>query len=79
MTEDWEKQFYECIKSLPPREHTSPENMLDAYKTKQKAKIDEEDKIMLKGLQSDDAKKIIKELHSISQELKTLNQILKRR
>lgn len=34
---------------------------------------------MLKGLQSEDAKKIIKELHSISQELKTLNQILKRR
>lgn len=79
MTDEQEKRFNECIKSLPPREHTSPENMLDAYKTKQKAKIDEEDKIMLKGLQSDDAKKIIKELHSISQELKTLNQILKRR
>lgn len=72
-------EFDECIKTIPKRKHTTPENMLDAYKTKQKAKIDEEDKMILKGLQSEDAKKIIKELHSISQELKTLNQILKRR
>lgn len=79
MTDEQRQRFDECIKALPPREHTSPENMLDAYKIKQKAKIDEEDKIMLKGLQSEEAKKIIKELHSISQELKTLNQILKRR
>lgn len=79
MTDEQKQRFDECIKSLPPRDHTTPESMLDAYKAKQKAKIDEEDKVIYKGLQPDDAKKIIKELHSISQELNTLNRILKRR
>lgn len=69
MTDEQQQRFDECIKALPPREHTSP----------QKAKIDGENKIIIKESQSEDAKKIIKELHSISQELNTLNRILKRR
>lgn len=59
----------------------TPEEMLEAYKKKQKNKIAEEDHQMIKAIstyQVDDVKKIVKELYAISQELNTLNKILRR-
>lgn len=60
----------------------TPEEILEAYKKKQKNKIAEEDQLMIKAIstyETDDIKKIIKELHTISQELNTLNRILRRK
>lgn len=60
----------------------TPEEILEAYKKKQKNKIAEEDQLMIKAIstyETDDIKKIIKELHAISQELNTLNRILRRK
>lgn len=59
-----------------------PEEMLEAYKKKQKNKIIQEDQQMIKTISTydvDDVKKIVKELHAISQELNTLNKILRRK
>lgn len=70
MTDEQEKRFHECIKSLPPRSYETPE----APKCKS-AETPE----MLPVLESTELKVIAKELHSISQELNTLNRILKRK
>lgn len=59
----------------------TPEEMVEAYKNKQKNKIDKEDLPMIKAISTyevDDVKKIVKELHAISKELNTLNNILRR-
>ena len=62
----------------------TPEEMVEAYKKKQKEKIAQEDQQMVKTIlqidnMSSDFQKLVKELHTISQELKTLNQILRRK
>lgn len=59
----------------------TPEDMVKAYKDKQKNKMNEEDYKMIKAISTyevDDIKKIVRELHSISKELNTLNNILRR-
>lgn len=53
----------------------TPEDMVEAYKNKQSAKIKAEDA----QFEQAELKKITKELHSISQELNTLNKILRRK
>jgi hypothetical protein len=74
MTEEQEKRFKECIKTLPPRGHKTPESAdksaLEAVKTKKIKEFDREDA----SLQS-----IAKELHGIYKELSNLNRILSRR
>ena len=74
MTEEHEKLFKECIKSLPPRSHETPESAdksaLEAAKNKKLKDYDREDA----NLQS-----IAKELHGIYKELSNLNRILSRR
>lgn len=74
MTEEHEKLFKECIKSLPPRSHETPESAdesaLEAVKTEKIKEYDREDK----NLQN-----IAKELHGIYKELSNLNRILSRR
>ena len=62
----------------------TPEEMVEAYKKKQKNKIAEEDQQMIKAISNVDEmskgfQKIAKELHSISQELKILNNTLRRK
>lgn len=63
-------EFDECIKSLPPRSH-------DDFQTPEVPKVISAE--TLKVVKNDELINIVKELHSISQELKTLNRILKRR
>lgn len=72
MNDEERKRFNECIKSLPPRNHETPES---ANKTHEypEALIPVS---IAKELNNNDLKLIIKELHNISQELKTLNKRL---
>lgn len=53
----------------------TPEDILQAYKEKQKAKINAEDA----QFEQSELKKIAKELHAINQELNALNKILRRK
>lgn len=64
MTEEQEKRFHECIKALPPRSSN--------YETPEMLPV-------LESTDSKELKMIVKELHSISQELNTLNRILQRK
>lgn len=64
MTDEQEKRFHECIKALPPRSGN--------YETPEILPV-------LESTDSKELKIIAKELHSISQELNTLNRILKRK
>ena len=62
----------------------TPEEMLEAYKKKQKNKIAEEDQQMMKTIHavdntSNDLQKIVKELHGINQKLDLLNKTLRRK
>lgn len=83
MTEEQEKCFKECIKSIPPRKHETPESadksILDAYKDKQKAKIDEEDEKINNNQALKLLEKIGKELNGINRELNALNKNLRKR
>lgn len=62
----------------------TPEEMVEAYKKKQKNKIAEEDQQMIKAISNVDEiskgfQKIAKELHAINQELNILNKNLRRK
>lgn len=62
----------------------TPEEMVEAYKNKQKDKIAQEDealnRIISKNRDIENGfNKIAKELHAISQELNTLNKLLRRK
>lgn len=74
MTEEQEKRFKECFKSIPPSGHHTPESAdesaLEAVKNKKLKDYDRED-INLQN--------IAKELHGIYKELSNLNRILSRR
>lgn len=74
MTEEQEKLFKECIKSIPPSNHKTPESAdksaLEAARLEKLKNYDREDV----NLQN-----IAKELHGIYKELSNLNRILSRR
>jgi hypothetical protein len=62
----------------------TPEEMLEAYKKKQKNKIAEEDQQIMKTIKAvdntaNDLQKIAKELHGINQKLDLLNKTLRRK
>lgn len=75
MNEEQEKRFHKYIKSLPPRKHETPESV-DKTHEYPEALIPVS---IAKELSNNDLKLIIKELHNISQELKILNNILRRK
>lgn len=74
MTDEQKQRFDECIKSIPHKDHETPESAddsaLEAAKTKKIKEYDREDA----NLQN-----IAKELHGIYKELSNLNRILSRR
>lgn len=74
MTDEQNKRFDKCIKSIPHKDHETPESAddsaLEAAKTKKIKEYDREDA----NLQN-----IAKELHGIYKELSDLNRILSRR
>lgn len=81
MTEEQEKLFKECIKTIPRKEtpEEAGKEMVEAYKAGLKAKIAKEDEQFNTNQTNKLLEKIVKELNAINRELNALNKNMRKR